>query len=230
MTQDAERLLDAARRTAQSLGPAGLDQTLANITAAAVQVLPEVQMASITVRHPDGRLETFAPTDEALLEVDHAQYGLQEGPCYDAATDSVHVASPHLAADPRFPRYAEVANAHGIQSQAGVRLFDAKGSHGALNLYSRSVGSFQDLEALAELFAHQAAIALEYARHVDNLQQAIQTRQVIGQAVGMVMERYKLGEARAFAVLTRLSQEANVKLREIAQGIVAEREGETSES
>lgn len=223
MTQDAERLLDAARRTALSLGPAGLDQTLANITAAAVEVLPEVQMASITVQHADGRLDTVAPTDDMLLEVDHAQYDLREGPCYEAATETVHLSSPHLAADPRFPRYAEVALAHGIRAQAGVRLFDARGAHGALNLYSTEVGSFEDLDALAQLLAHQAAIALEYARHVDNLQQAIETRQMIGQAVGMVMERYHLPEARAFAVLTRLSQEANVKLRDIAQGIVAGR-------
>lgn len=226
MTQDRDRLLEAARRTAQSLGAAGLDKTLGNITTAAVEVLPEVQMASITVRYADGRLETLAPTDEALLAVDSAQYELREGPCYEAATDTVHVASGNLAADPRFPRYAQVANAHGIRAQAGIRLFDAQSSQGALNLYSRHVGSFEDLAALAELFAHQAAIALEYARHVDNLQQALQTRQMIGQAVGMVMERYQLGEARAFAVLTRLSQESNVKLRDVAQSIVAEHDTE----
>lgn len=228
MSHDTERLLDAARRIAQSLEPAGMDRTLANITAAAVEVLPHVQMASITVWHDDGHLETLAPTDDVLLTVDHAQYQLQEGPCYEAATDSIHVISPHLAADPRFPRYAEVATAHGIRAQAGLRLFDGRTSRGALNLYSRSAGSFEDLDALRELFAHQSAMALEYARHVDNLQQALETRQMIGQAVGMVMERYQLGEARAFAVLTRLSQEANVKLREIAQGIVGERDGEAA--
>jgi AmiR/NasT family two-component response regulator len=114
----------------------------------------------------------------------------------------------------------------GIRAQAGVRLFDARGAHGALNLYSRKVGAFEDLDSLATLFAHQSAMALEYARHIDNLEQAIESRQLIGQAVGIVMERYGLNEARAFAVLTRLSQERNVKLRLIAEELLAERERE----
>jgi GAF domain-containing protein len=219
-----ERLLDAARRLSQALGPGGLDGTMANITAAAVEVLPDVQMASVTVKHPDDRLETFAPTDNVLLDVDAAQYSFREGPCYDAATDSVHVTAPNLAADERFPRYREVALRAGIRAQAGIRLFDANGANGALNIYSRNTGAFADLGSLGELFRHQSAVALEYARHVDNLQQAIQSRQVIGQAVGLVMERYGLNEARAFAVLTRLSQERNVKLRLIAEEVVSERD------
>jgi hypothetical protein len=220
---DQDQVLDLVRRTAEALGPAGLDQTLANITAAAVSVLPGVEMASVTVKHGDDTLDTFAPTDQILLEVDAAQYEYREGPCYEAATDEVHVTAPNLAADPRFPRYAPVALAHGIRAQAGIRLFDAPTGGGALNLYSRRVGSFEDLDILGELFSHQAASALEYARHIDNLEQAIRTRQVIGQAVGLVMERYRLGEARAFAVLSRLSQERNVKLRLIAEEIVADR-------
>jgi hypothetical protein len=219
-----ERLLDASRRLTAALGPAGLDATLANITGAAVEVLPDVQLASITVRHADGRLETYAPSDELLRELDAAQYELHEGPCYEAATDSVHVTAPNLAADPRFPRYAPVAADAGIRAQAGLRLFDARGAEGALNLYSRRVGAFADLGTLGDLFAHQSAMALEYARHVDNLEQAIQSRQLIGQAVGVVMERYQLDEARAFAVLTRLSQERNVKLRLIAEELMAERD------
>jgi GAF domain-containing protein len=219
-----DRVLHATRRVAEALGPGGLDDTLANITAAAVEVLPDVQLASITVRHPDDRLETFAPTDDILCEVDAGQYELREGPCYEAATDSVHVTAPNLAADPRFPRYAPVALRAGIRAQAGIRLFDAEGGAGALNLYSRSVGAFEDLGLLGPLFAHQSAVALEYARLVDNLEKAIESRQRIGQAVGLVMERYGLNEARAFAVLTRLSQERNVKLRMIAEEIIAERD------
>jgi hypothetical protein len=217
-----DRLLDAARRLSEALGPGGLDATLANITAAAVEVLPEVQMASVTVRHPDGRLETFAPTDDRLLEVDAAQYALREGPCFEAATDAVHVTAPNLASDERFPRYREVAARAGIRAQAGIRLFDARGSHGALNIYSRHPGALADLGSLGELFRHQSAVALEYARHVDNLEQAIESRQLIGQAVGLVMERYGLNEARAFAVLTRLSQGRNLKLRVVAEEIVRE--------
>lgn len=215
-------LVEASRRLAAVLEPGDLDTTLSRITAAAVEVLPEVQCSSISILHRDGRLETAAPTHDFLLEVDAAQYELQEGPCYEAATDTVHVTAPNLAADQRFPRYAPVAVAAGIRAQAGIRLFDATGSKGALNLYSESVGAFRDLGTLGQLFAHQAAVALDYARHVDQLQEAVRSRGLIGQAVGIVMQRFQLDEARAFGFLTRLSQDQNTKLRVIAQRLVEE--------
>ncbi|MDZ5661734.1 GAF and ANTAR domain-containing protein [Nocardioides sp. S-58] len=216
MTEE-DRLIEASRQLAAALRPGDLDTTLANITAAAVAVLPDVQWSSLTIRHADGRLETVAPTHDVLLDVDAAQYELREGPCYEAATDTVHVTSPDLAADERFPRYAPVALEAGIRAQAGIRLFDAPGSNGALNLYSATVGAFADLEILSQLFAHQSAVALDYARQIDQLQEAVSTRQLIGQAVGMVRERYTLDEARAFGFLTRLSSHENVKLRTVAE-------------
>jgi GAF domain-containing protein len=215
------RLLDTARRLAESLKPGDLDATLTQVTRAAVEVLPDVEYSSITVRHADGTLGTAAWTNEMLLELDRAQYELQEGPCYHAAVDTAHVTAPNLAADERFPRYGSVALGKGIRSQAGIRLFDAPTSQGALNLYSTKVGSFEDFESLAALFAHQAAIAISYASEVQNLNEAIRTRQTIGQAVGIVMERYGLTDERAFAFLTRLSQHRNVKLRLVAQEIIA---------
>ncbi|HEX2893428.1 MAG TPA: GAF and ANTAR domain-containing protein [Marmoricola sp.] len=221
MTED--QALDVLRRLAGTLTPGDLDHTLAGITGAAVEVLPGVRYASITVLHPDGRLETAAPTDDLLLALDAAQYELREGPCYDAAVDSVHVMSPHLAADERFPRYAAVAVKAGVRAQAGIRLFDTPkpGAQGALNLYSRDVGSFSDFRLISELFAHQSAVALDYAREIDNLQEAVKTRQLIGRAVGIAMERYGLNEERAFAFLARVSQTRNVKLRVVAEELAS---------
>jgi AmiR/NasT family two-component response regulator len=69
-------------------------------------------------------------------------------------------------------------------------------------------------------------MALDYARQIDQLQQAVQSRQLIGQAVGLVMERYDLKDANAFAVLTRLSSERNIKLRAVAEEIVADKNRE----
>jgi hypothetical protein len=186
-----------------------------------VAVLPSVEFASITVLHADGRIETVAPTDDLLWGVDAAQYELREGPCYDAAADAVHVVSPDLANDPRFPRYAATAVAAGIHAQAGLRLFDAPKSRGALNLYARETGAFEDLGMLGTLFQHQSAMAIDYAREIQNLREAVRTRGMIGQAVGIVMERYKLTDERAFAFLTRLSQHGNLKLRAIAEQIIA---------
>lgn len=216
-----ERLLDTSRRLAEALKPGDLDRTLSQITAAAVEVLPDVQYSSLSVVHADGALHTVGPTDPMLCGLDAAQYELQEGPCYEAAIDTAHVISPNLAADERFPKYGPVAVSHGIRAQAGIRLFEGPKARGALNLYSTRVGAFEDFETLAALFAHQAAVAIGYANEVANLNEAIRTRQLIGQAVGIIMERYQLTDERAFAFLTRLSQHRNVKLRIVAQEIVA---------
>jgi hypothetical protein len=219
---DNNEMLEASRRLSAALTPADLDETLAQITAAAVSVLPDVKYASITIKHADGRLETVAPTDDLLCDIDAAQYELQEGPCYEAATETVHVTAPHLAQDTRFPRYAPVAVAAGIEAQAGIRLFDAPASNGALNLYADHPGAFEDLGELGKLFAHQSAMALAYARQISQLNEAIRTRQLIGAAVGVVMERYQLDDARAFGLLTRLSQDNNIKLRVVAQNLLEE--------
>lgn len=219
------QLVDLAERLAKSLGPGDLDQTLSNITAAAVEVLPDVTMSSITVKHADGALETAAPTHDLLLEVDATQYELQEGPCFEAAVDTANVVAPDLANDERFPRYREAALVAGIKAQVGVRLFDVGGSQAALNLYSDRVGAFEDMGSLADLFRHQSAIAVAYAHEVENLRDAVRTRQLVGQAVGVMMERYRLDEQRAFAFLARLSQNRNVKLRVIAQEVVDEMVG-----
>jgi len=214
-----ERLIETAKHLSKALSAGDLDQTLGRITAAAVEVLPSVDYASITVLHSDGTLETSAPTDDLLRDIDAAQYKLREGPCYQAAVDTAHITAPNLASDSRFPNYGAVAVAAGIRAQAGVRLFDAPKSQGALNLYSRNVGAFEDFATLSRLFAHQAATVIDYAQEIQDLRQAMRTRSTIGQAVGIVMERYKLSEQRAFAFLTRLSQHSNVKLRDVAEEI-----------
>lgn len=221
MDTDPE-ILKASRRLSEALAPGDLDATLESITRAAVEVLPNVAFASITVKHGDGTLGTSAPTDPSILALDAAQYEFQEGPCYEAATETVHVTSPYLADDDRFPRYGPVAVAAGIQAQAGIRLFDGPDANGALNLYSLQRGSFEDLDMLGQLFVHHSAVALAYAREVTQLQEAVRTRQLIGQAVGVTMERFDLDDARAFAFLTRLSQDNNIKLRVIAERLLAE--------
>jgi hypothetical protein len=217
---DNQSLLDTARQLSERLRPADLDATLAQVTAAAVDLLPEVQYSSITVLRPDGSLSTAAPTDELLIRLDAEQYRLHEGPCFEAATHLDHVVSTDLCKDERFPRYGRAAVAEGIRAQIGVRLFETPRSNGALNLYSTKVGAFADSEALSALFAHQAGQALAYAYQIGNLDEAVRTRTVIGQAIGIVMERYGVNDERAFALLQRLSSEENLKVRRVAEQIV----------
>ncbi|HEY6932022.1 MAG TPA: GAF and ANTAR domain-containing protein [Marmoricola sp.] len=220
MDDGSTRLVEVSRRLAETLTPADLDSTLRNITKAAVALLPSAHYASITVNHADGSMDSHAVTDELLLDLDAKQVEWREGPCFDGASDQPHVVSPDLRRDERYPRYGAAAVAAGVRAQAGLRLYENVKSVGALNLYSRSVGAFGDVQTLGRLFADQAAVAISYATEVQNLHEALRTRTTIGQAVGIVMERFGLSDDRAFAFLTRLSNHRNVKLRLVAQEIV----------
>jgi GAF domain-containing protein len=223
-TEEAE-ILFASQALLQRLTPGDLDATLQSITRAAVEVLPQVQYSSITMRHRDGTLDSYALTDDVLAELDEQQFKLQEGPCYEATTDESYVVASDLGADERYPNYGPVAVRAGIRAQAGIRLFENNRTAGGLNLYSRQVGALQDLQTVSRLFSHQAAVALAYSIEVKTLKEAVQTRTRIGQAVGIVMERYKIPEQQAFAFLTRLSQTRNVKLRHIADEMIRANSG-----
>jgi GAF domain-containing protein len=222
-------LMRIASGLAETLGPGDLDATLDRITEAAVELVPDVAFASITVRYGDERLETLGATDPGLVVLDEKQYSFREGPCYDAATDEHQVVSPDLASDDRFPHYGPAAVDAGVKAQAAFRLFDRNGTQGALNLYSGRKGAFADLDQVAVLFRSQAAIAIAYAHEVGNLKEALETRTTIGKAMGIVMERYQLSDERAFAFLTRLSQHRNVKLRLVADELVRDHVASVSE-
>ena len=215
-----ETLLHTSEALLRRLQPGDLDATLRNITDAAVEVLPGVDYSSITMRHADGTLDSYALTDDLLGELDEQQFELREGPCFDGTTNDPFAVSPDLLADARYPRYGPFAARAGIRSQAGIRLFENKRTIGGLNLYSRSVGAFDNEQSLSQLFAHHAAIALAYSIQVADLKEAALSRGRIGQAVGIIMERYGIPEQRAFAFLTRLSQTRNVKLRHIADELI----------
>jgi len=215
----ADAVVGEAGRLARGIRPDDLESTLLAITRAAVRTLPDVHEASISILQPEGRLETVAPTSAVLNELDEAQTELGEGPCLEASENGVHIVSPDLLADPRFPRYSRAAARLGFVAQAGFGLFVRDSSRGALNLYSQRPGSFADIATVAPLFAEQATLALSYAMDIDNLTRALETRTSIGQAVGIVMERYRLDEKASFAFLTRLSQHQNIKLRDIAAAI-----------
>jgi GAF domain-containing protein len=218
-TEQAD-ILFASQALLQRLTPGDLDATLRSITQAAVEVLPQVQYASLSVRHHDGTLQSYALTDDLLAELDEQQYQLREGPCYEATHSDAYVVADDLSADERFQRYGAVAVQAGIRSQAAVRLFQNAKSAGSLNLYSRQVGALAEGQTLSRLFSHQAAVALAYSIEVKTLREAVESRTRIGQAVGIVMERYKVPEQQAFAFLTRMSQTRNVKLRLIADQLI----------
>ena len=220
MDELPDRAMGMAARIAENVSGRDLDGTLLALTQAAVETLPGVDEATISIRHENGSLQSYALTAEFLKELDAWQYDYAEGPCYDGVTHNAFSVCGDLSQDPRYPNYGSRAAEAGIRSQAGLRVFESKRTLGGLNLYSRTVGALADVTFLEELFSEQARSALTYASQLGSLRDAITSRQVIGQAVGIVMERFQLSEERAFAFLTRLSNDRNVKLRLVAQEII----------
>lgn len=198
-----------------------VDETLTALTQSALEAIHGVDFVSISVLESDGRLRTLAPTDPLAVEIDELQYELHEGPCYQAAVEGERVLfASDLARDVRWPAYGRRAAELGVGSQLGLSLLADGKTRSALNLYSKQVGGFEDGVEMAELFASHAALVMGYARTVRTLDEAIASRTVIGQATGILMERYDLDEDRAFGFLTRVSQTSNVKLREVANEVV----------
>ena len=199
------------------------EDALNSLVRAAKETVPGVHYASITVKHPDGRYDTVAATDDESVAADLLQYEYDEGPCVDAAGGYTLLNAIDLTSDPRWPRYGPDAAARfGVRSQLAYTMFADQQTFGGLNLYSKSAGVFdENALLLAEMFATQGAVAMGHARTFSQLQDALATRTVIGQATGLIMERYELDEGRAFAFLTRMSQTGNIKLRDVAEEVVS---------
>jgi hypothetical protein len=206
---------------AQTLAtPTEAGDALEALTRAARDTIPGADYASISVVHDDGTLETIAPTDPLITLADQTQYELRQGPCFDAATQDDMFVAEDLANDARWPEYGPKAAALGLSAQMGVNLHRPGNGRAALNVYARRTWLFVDAYEIADLFASQASLVLGFAHTVDHLNTALESRKAIGQAVGIVMERYAIDEDRAFDFLVRTSRDSNVKLRDIAADIV----------
>jgi GAF domain-containing protein len=142
------------------------------------------------------------------------------------------VYSPDLASDERWPVWGpKVAGETGVRSIISYRLFTTNNTLGAMNLYSRSVAAFDSEDSYNGLaLAAHVAVALAAARNADNLERAVTTRTVIGQAEGILMERFNISADQAFAVLRRVSQDRNLKLNKVAEEVVTTRKTPGMES
>lgn len=191
----------------------------------ATEILPGCDAAGVCVVYRGDRIDTHATSNDALRQVDALQHELDEGPCLDALQQHDTVQSNDLSADGRWPQWGpEVAHRLGLHSIVSYRLFTTGENLGALNLYGRSKSAFtsDDVHDGIALAAH-VGVALAGAQEVENLEKALGGRTVIGQATGILMERFDLAPERAFSVLSRLSQQKNVKLRQLAEQIVTTR-------
>jgi GAF domain-containing protein len=214
----AAALTDAAKAINT---PRSLDETLDAIVHAAQQTVPGFEHVGISIVHSDGEIETRAGTGQLVWELDDIQYKLHEGPCFDSIRSEPVLMMQDARTEERWPRYIPTALAKGLRSQMGLRLYTEEGTLGGLNFYStESTGIDRDAVQLGELFAAHAAIALGRARYEHQLNESVASRQVIGTAIGIVMERYQISDDRAFQFLVRASSTSNIKLRAIAQELV----------
>jgi GAF domain-containing protein len=201
-----------------------LEHTLQRVVDAAAANLNGQVWASVSLVKARREVETPASTDDRATRADQLQYEMQDGPCLDAIWEQETFQIDDMTTDQRYTRWTTaVAEETGIRSSLSLQLFtdEEQNSLGALNLYSPEPRAFDGEtrgEALA--FAAQAAVALRTARTEDHLRSAIATRTLIGQAQGILMERLKMTAEQAFAVLTRLSQDRNEKLRDVARRLV----------
>lgn len=284
-----------------ALAPGDLAQTLRRVTDAAVELLPDVDGASITVEHEDGLFETAAATGsvdagpeptgnlstggpdmaaDTAVRLDRVQQALGEGPAVDVASpsgsmrateatrpgpeesgvpsagrsdaDGLGVREPtepgdglmdahpgdvpepgqapavrisDMSRDDRYPEYGAVAMGAGVRAQVAVVLFDTDRARGVLNLYSLRHGAFDDTAVLTDLFAHHSATALAYAAEYHARETTGAERHAIGQALGIVMERYTLSESDAYALMQQTAERRAVSVRLVAQELVARAEG-----
>lgn len=194
-----------------------VDATLAAITAAAVTTVPGVNGASVSLV-TGRRVTSRAPTSELVGDVDQLQTEVDEGPCLDALRDQETVRVDDFSTDDRWPRFAGEAARRGMGSLLSFQLFTDGDNLGALNLYAGRPRSFDpDAEAVGAVFAAHAAIALSAARQEENLRRAVDHRDLIGQAKGILMERHRITADQAFAVLARASTHTNRKLFDLAE-------------
>ncbi|MFJ8632316.1 GAF and ANTAR domain-containing protein [Streptomyces sp. NPDC093568] len=205
------------------LSQESVDATLERITDSATDLVEGCDAAGILVLRGK-KVQTLAPTHDLVVDSDRLQERLHQGPCFEAANtkdgERVFRIRDFTREQPRWPDFTPRARRLGVGSMMGFLLYTEDEDLGALNLYSHRPGAFTEASELAGwLLASHAAVAFSSARAHAQMEHAVATRHMIGEAMGILMGSHNLSEHEAFDVLRRYSQENNVKLREVARQI-----------
>ena len=200
--------------------------TLRSIVEAAITMVPGARWAGISLIRGQ-QVTPQAPSDGLVAELDQLQTDLSEGPCLSALRDHHTVHIDDMAGETRWPRFVRAANERGIRSLLAFQLFVRDENLGALNLYSDGVAAFTDESVIVgELLAQHAAVAMVGATEKAQFHTALASRDVIGQAKGILMHRDQLTAFQAFELLVRTSQNANMKVIHIARWVIDEHEAQ----
>jgi hypothetical protein len=162
------------------------------------------------------------PTGDLPVRVDALQNETGQGPCLDAMDDQHTVRVSDMAHETRWPKFAARAAQAGAASMLSIQLWVEGDNLGALNLHSRRVDAFDDeSEQAGLLFAGQAAVAFAGAQGMSYMRAGLSTRDLIRQAKGILMERYKVTGDQAFRMLVKVSNDNNLALRSVAENLAS---------
>ncbi|MDQ1732141.1 MAG: hypothetical protein QOK10_2300 [Pseudonocardiales bacterium] len=197
-----------------------LERTLASVTNSAVELIDGVDFADVLVMH-EGQARSAAPTAPGAVELDSVQLRHREGPCLEAAVNGAMIRCTDLREDRRWPTFAKAAVGAGVLSMLSFQLVTHHNGVGALNLFGHAPREADTAgETMGALLATVATVALMTAAREQQFETALASRDVIGQAKGILMNHFKVDADHAFAMLKELSQSQNTPLRLIAQRVI----------
>jgi GAF domain-containing protein len=222
----AEALERLGKLSLRQLSMDGLLQTVAELTKDVMPGNPETSVLLLVKDRPT----TVVYTGQLAMDLDETQYERGQGPCLNAARTGQMTEIPDTRTESRWPDYTRLAAEHGNLSSLSIPLLIDEDDEvsGALNIYAREVDAFdEDSRRVGGRFAPYAAVAAgnlhayRSARdQADNLQVALQSRAIIDQAKGVLIERYRLTPDQAFQLLARASMTSNRKVRDVADHLV----------
>lgn len=224
MLADDARLRDFLTTGRRFAAASSVEETLDLVLAAAVDTAPAADLAGVLLLERGGKIVSPATTDEVVNELDRVQAEHNEGPCVESIYDEEMVVvddfGEHLD---RWPRFARRALDLGVRASVSFQLYSEGSRAGSLNLFSHHPHAFgEEDRVLGALFANQAGLALRGARRAADLDRAVASRDVIGTAKGILMERFGIGDDEAFQRLVRSSQHTNIKLVDVARWLIDE--------
>nr|WP_235734032.1 GAF and ANTAR domain-containing protein [Mycolicibacterium austroafricanum] len=213
---DVVELVDSMHRRAAT----DFEAVLRELNAVTVESVSGAQYASVTV--VDDTVQSLAATHPYLALLDEVQRDVGEGPCLSAGWDHQNIIIEDLSTETRWPRYREAALARTpVRSILSFRLHNEGSRSAALNLCAEAAYAF-DEEAieLGLIFAAHTTVAWNVMRRHEQFRSALASRDVIGQAKGILMERFDINAMAAFDLLREISQESNTKLVDVAERLV----------
>src|SRR5829696_8761133 len=198
------------------------DTVIAELAEHAAVEVPGAQYAGITVTRNKKQIDTPAATHKWPILLDEIQQRHRQGPCLSAAWEEKTIHVRDLETDERFPLYArDVLAETPIRSVMSFQMWIAGETMGALNVYAETPNVFDEkTRGIGLVFAAHSSVAWNAARRDEQFKKARASRDVIGQAKGMLMERYGVNAIQAFDLLRKLSQDSNTPLIQIAADLV----------